>query len=452
MKILPTFVYDYGEYWKSIQRYNTWFIKLRWFAVVGLLVLTIVLRFIQGIQITKLQYFAFLAVDIFIALYNFLFYKINPNEVEQKVQSALGYSLFQMILDLISLSVLIYFTGGIESPLVLFFIFHMILGSLLLPAGIMYSMAFVLISALSALSYMEFIGYIPHQKNIYLYTYSFYKDILFIITALLTNAFVLIVSILLTNKIAVELYMRESQLKRALNDVHSAEESKQKFIMAVVHELKSPIAAASANLDLILSNILGEMNERIREKASRARFRLSESTKMINRILHVSQFRLLNQLHLEEIRLSGIISELLESSSSLLTKKQINAKFDDNENVPINADKVLIEIALSNLINNAIKYTEDNGKIEISVNDDDEIRHVSILDNGIGIPEDEIGRIFEEYYRATNVKKIEGTGTGLSLVKDIINIHNGAIKIKSPSQIGTHGRPGTEFLISLPIK
>ena len=451
MKILPTFVHEYEEYWKSIQRYNAWFIKLRWFAVIGLLILIIALRIAVDAKITLHQYFAFILVDIFIALYNFIFYKICPDQ-EDKIKNALGFSFFQMILDLISLSILIYFTGGIESPLVLFYIFHMILGSLLLPAGIMYAIAGTLITALSVLSYLEFVNYIPHQVNIGLFNYTFYKDTIQIIFLLLLYSITFIVSIIITNRIAVELYSRESQLKRALDDVHSAEISKQKFIMAVVHELKSPISAASANLDLVLSNILGETNERIREKVSRARFRLSESTKMINRILHVSQFRLLNKIHPEEVRIAGIINDILEHSSSLFAKKNIEPKFIDNENKSIKADKVLIEIALSNLIGNAIKYTPENGDIEISVYDEEQMRHINIQDNGIGIPENEIGRIFEEYYRASNTKKIEGTGTGLSLTKEIINVHGGEVYIKSPSQIGSMGKPGTEINIVLPIK
>jgi signal transduction histidine kinase len=452
MKQLFSFAHEYDEFEKSIRNYNAWFIQLRWGFAVGLLCIVLILKILLKLDFTIFQLSAIFAVDIFILFYNYYFYRTKNKSTFLAAKSLLKISFSQILLDLFSLGVLVYFTGGIETPIFLFYIFHMIIGSLLLPRALMYLIAWVLIVNISIFSILEYRNIIPHQSIVGLYHFSLYNDFNFIVAYLITFSFLLMMSITLTNKIVSELYLREAQLKRALDDVHNAEKSKQKFVTAIIHELKTPISAASANLDLILSNILGEMNDLIRDKVKRARFRLNESIKMINGILRVSRFKLLNKIEPEEIRISGIIQDIINSMDSIILRKQINVVYDDNENSPIIADRVLIELAMSNLINNAVKYTHDEGRVEILLFDEDDFRNIEIADNGIGIPEKEIEKIFEEYYRASNSKNIEGTGTGLSLVKEIIEVHNGKISIKSPSRLGTARHPGTECHIMLPLK
>jgi two-component system, OmpR family, sensor histidine kinase BaeS len=194
------------------------------------------------------------------------------------------------------------------------------------------------------------------------------------------------------------------------------------------------------------------MNDLMKEKVKRARFRLGESIKMINGILRVSRFKLLNKLEPEEIRLSEIIQGVIQSLSSLSMQKEIEIVYNDNENTPIIVDKVLIELVISNLLSNALKYSSNKGRVEILLYDEYDWRVIEIADDGVGIPGKEIDKIFEEYYRASNVKSIEGTGTGLSVVKEIIDVHKGKIIIKSPSRLGNVRRPGTEIHITLPLK
>ena len=112
-----------------------------------------------------------------------------------------------------------------------------------------------------------------------------------------------------------------------------------------------------------------------------------------------------------------------------------------------------MELALSNLISNAAKYAINNGNISIILSDNDDSIQLEISDNGIGIPETELSNIFNQFYRASNVDrtKIEGSGMGLSIVKEIIERHGGKIKVQSPSKIGNKNAPGTTFIITLPL-
>lgn len=456
MKILPKSAYQYNEYWKSIIRYNNWFIKLRFIAFVSLINFILAVKFFFKFEIEETQLYSFIIVTGFILFYNILFDINKDLFAKHKSQfTPIHFSLLQIVLDLFSLSILVYFTGGIETPLFMFFIFHMIIGSLILPPSIMYFLASLLIFFFSSFSILEFYNIIPHQNLIGLYRYEVYNDPNYVIGFLVSFSFVVFVSIFLTSKIVHDLYERESQLKLALDDLHSAEESKQKYIIAVVHELKSPISAIISNLELVLGNYLGDVSDKIKDKLFRAKERGDEAITNINSILHVSRFKLLNKIQKNDFSLSKLLSELLskykdQSDRKMLLVKKIN--FSDDH--IIFGDSILLELAFSNIIGNSIKYTPKDGNILLEIEKENQQIKISFIDDGIGIPQNEIQNIFEEYFRASNTKEnlIEGTGTGLSIVKQIIEAHLGSVIVKSPSKIQRQNRPGSSFIISLPIK
>ena len=138
-----------------------------------------------------------------------------------------------------------------------------------------------------------------------------------------------------------------------------------------------------------------------------------------------------------------------------IQSKNINFNLiDDRKNkIKIKGDLLLLEIAFSNLINNAIKYVKENGVIEIKLNSDNENIIISISDNGIGIPRKDLKNIFKDFYRASNIKQksYEGTGLGLSFVKQIIERHNGKIEVHSPFDLGDEKNPGTSFTVTIPF-
>lgn len=457
MKILPRSAYQYNEYWKSIIKYNNWFIKLRFIAFVSLINFIIAVKFFFKFELTESQLYSFIIVTGFILFYNILF-DVNKKSFSIKNQkfTPIHFSLLQIVLDLFSLSILVYFTGGIETPLFMFFIFHMIIGSLLLPASIMYFLAGLMLSFFTIFSGLEYLNIIPHQNLIGLYRYEVYNDPNFVIGFLVSFSFVVFVSIFLTSKIVRDLYERESQLKLALDDLHSAEESKQKYIIAVVHELKSPIASIISSLELVLGNYLGDVPIKIKDKLARTKERGDEAIKNINSILHISRFKLLSNINRSEFNISELINKLVNNYKDQAIRKNIKIDIENisNRKILINADEILLELALSNIIGNSVKYTPKDGNILIEINVSDQYININISDDGIGIPQSELDKIFEEYFRASNTKKynIEGTGTGLNIVKQIIDAHKGIVSVYSPSQLHKTNRPGVIFTIQLPTK
>ena len=149
-----------------------------------------------------------------------------------------------------------------------------------------------------------------------------------------------------------------------------------------------------------------------------------------------------------------ILEIITEKHSGGIKNKNITILQNDRRSYKkiLMADKLLFELALSNIISNAVKYSAVNGKVQIDLSDDENNMIIEISDSGIGIPDAELKSVLGEFYRASNVKRsdFEGSGLGLALVKEVIERHNGSVSINSPSKIGTIENPGTTVVIKLP--
>jgi len=129
----------------------------------------------------------------------------------------------------------------------------------------------------------------------------------------------------------------------------------------------------------------------------------------------------------------------------LTEPKNIKINLDSEAHVFINGDLKQIKTLLINLLDNAIKYNKENGKIDIKISKDQENLIIRISDTGIGIPEKELPYIFDRYFRAIKTKKMIGAGLGLNISKSIIDAHNGRIDVRSKVN------EGTQFEIILPL-
>ncbi len=457
ISLVPSWAHNYDAFWDAIKKRNLWFIKLRYGAVVLLSLFLISSDFMLGVKFTSQQVFALTAINISILLYNISFHiyrrklKTIPGQF-----NPLHFSLLQMILDICALYLLVYFTGTIESPLYMLFIFHMIIGSLILPGSVIYSLAVLIIVSFSALVFFENSNIIIHHTLTGLFAYPIYSDLNYCIAFCVIFAFSIIFSVLLANKIAHQLYRMEQELVESLKKINEAEKDKQKYIISVIHEIKSPLAAVHSYLEIVLDKVIGPLNEKVEEKLRRAKSRSMEAFGLIDNILKISKLRLLDDIKKENININEVIGSLIEKLNDSIKNKNINIElFDTRENKKtLKADKFLIGMIFSNIVGNAIKYIGDEGKIVITLKDDNKNIEITVKDNGIGIPDTEKEKIFNDFYRASNIKSLgyEGAGLGLSAVKQIVNRHNGQITVESPSDIGTKEKPGTSFKIILPYE
>jgi two-component system phosphate regulon sensor histidine kinase PhoR len=225
---------------------------------------------------------------------------------------------------------------------------------------------------------------------------------------------------------------------------------KNDFVSHVSHELKTPLATITAYSEMLCDNE-GDNEETRKEFYSVIRDQAKRLSRLIEDVLNISRIESgLIKVSKESASLTMLIEEQMQMIKSYAEEKNIEVigqkpiVFDQ-----VYVDKDMIRQVIVNLLSNAVKYTPCGGsvKIETEVDENAAVARVRVTDTGIGIPEDEIEHVFDKFYRVdANKNKAEGTGLGLSLVKQIVEkVHNGRVFVTS--QVGT----GSTFGLELPL-
>lgn len=457
ISLVPTWARHYDAFWNAVKYRNLWFIKLRYGAVVMLALLILSGKYLLGISYSDTQQTLLIVITLSVLLYNiFIHWLRRFIKYDADRFNPLHLSIIQMLFDLPALMILVYFTGSIESPLYMFFVFHMIIGSLILPGKVIYTMAAAVVVSFVSIVFGEYTGIITHHSLEGLLRNSVYDDLHFVLAFSVIFVFVIGMSVILTNRMARQLYKIEQNLVDSYEKLKASEAEKQKYTMAVVHEIKTPIAVLHSYLDIILQKFLGPLSTAVEEKLSRAKIRSEEAIQLIENVLKISKLRLGEEISREPVDVKEIISSMVSKYTSMIKSKNIKVSITDDriDKKDINGDKMLLGLAFSNLVGNAVKYVNEDGLVKINIEEKENKIIISISDNGIGIPEKDLENIFKDFYRASNISKKEytGTGLGLSFVKQIIERHGGSIEVKSPSGIGNEKNPGCCFTISLPVE
>jgi signal transduction histidine kinase len=454
--LVPAWANHYEEFWLTIRRRNLWFIKLRYVAVAMLLFFIIFPKYFLGIAFSDSQQTALFIITFSILVYNIIFH-FGRQYLKHDADSfnPLHLSILQMISDLIALMLVVYFTGSVESPLLLFFVIHMIVGSLILPGFVIYTFAVVIVLTFWGITVGEYYSILPHYHVSGFLPFSLHQQFNYVLAINVSFAFLVDMIVLIANRMAKQLYIREQQLLESIDKINSAEKEKQKYISGIVHEIKTPLSAVHSYLDLVLQKFLGPLDEVVEEKLTRARRRSEEAIELINNVLKISKLRIEDSFIKEEVDITPILARAIRSAKvnadakgvKLSIVKHVKGKHK------IEGDPLLIQIALSNIISNAIKYNNMDGVVEIEVDEDKNDLIIIVSDNGVGIPKEEIDKIFNDFFRASNIKRsgVEGSGLGLSVVKQIVERHGGTIDVHSPSNLSTNKYPGTCVKITLPF-
>jgi len=242
------------------------------------------------------------------------------------------------------------------------------------------------------------------------------------------------------NELVLVLLRDESEAQR----VHDV---RRDFVANISHELKTPIGA----LSLLSEAVLGakDDSEAVSRFASRMQIEAKRLTDLVQEIIQLS--RVQDSDPLKEAQLlsaSDIIKEALDQGRTTADSRQITLTFQDSEDGIILGDRDQLTMAIHNLIENAVNYSPLETKVSISTSIENSIITISVADQGIGIPEAEIERIFERFYRVDPARSREtgGTGLGLSIVKHIITKHGGEISVWSSENVGS------TFSVRLPIQ
>jgi len=237
---------------------------------------------------------------------------------------------------------------------------------------------------------------------------------------------------------------------RDITALKEVEEVKSQFVRMVAHELRAPLAAIEGYLNAYLTGVAGKDPQFNRQMLERARLRSKSLIELVNDLL---QFARLESKRAERKKELLDMKEVIESNVELLKNqgdsKDVQFQVDIPDKLPlIEADRAEMDQLMTNLISNAMKYNVKNGKVIVSARPEAHLLHISVADTGIGIEEQCLPCIFDEFYRVRGPKTryTTGTGLGLSIVKRIVESHFGRIEAESTVD------KGTTFTVKLPLR
>ena len=251
-------------------------------------------------------------------------------------------------------------------------------------------------------------------------------------------------------RLAAELVAIAIDNARAYQAVEDLMSERAQSMLETAHNLRAPLGAALSKLDLLRDGYLGEINERQVEHIEQLEERLRTLDQTISELLAIARMRDRSR------EIPDVVVDLVElaSQTERTFRQEAAAKglglevVTESDLPPIPSGASLLESLLENLVSNAIKYTPAGGTVTVEVtrHDDDGVR-IRVEDDGIGIPEAEKGKLFQEFFRASNAKRATraGTGLGLALVKRAVERHNGRIRVESREG------EGTTVIVDLPL-
>jgi len=223
---------------------------------------------------------------------------------------------------------------------------------------------------------------------------------------------------------------------------------KEHFAAVVSHELKSPLGAVQQNLFLLETELSDSLNQEQKERLERMKVKINDLIELIHtwlRVITVDVNKL--QEKFTNVSIEIAISKAIENAQPQAVRKDIEIVSSiETSNVFINGDEGTLVEAIGNILGNAVKFSRINSKIQVQVKDETGFLLISVSDSGVGIAEEDIPFIFEDFYTGNTGEKVErSSGLGLAITRRIIEAHNGTISVES--ELGR----GSTFSLRIPV-
>lgn len=373
-----------------------------------------------------------------------LLYRIPKSDSLKSMRKAKRLIELQILIDMILLTVMLHFSGGPENPFVLFYIFHMIIASILLPVWESYLQASVAIALFGALVFLEYTGRIRHYCLEGLAGHCRYEEPAYLGAKVFVSAITFYLVVYMTSYIAVRL-RRAEQAQRQVNELlREKDRIKDEYVAHLTHDIKGHLAAIQSCLGVAVT---GEINGQPADFVDRAYRRTQKLTSFVRMLLKLTRLRLDGTVGGDIFSMGDAVRGAIETVRSQAQEKSIELECQIEQMGDfVCGHRASMEEAVMNLLLNAIKYTPPQGEVAVTMKALAAQTLVEISDTGIGVPEAERDRIFDEFFRASNAKRLEpkGTGLGLSLARQVIELHGGTVSLST-----AEGR-GTTFRILVP--
>ncbi|MCD8231913.1 MAG: cell wall metabolism sensor histidine kinase WalK [Clostridiales bacterium] len=244
-----------------------------------------------------------------------------------------------------------------------------------------------------------------------------------------------------------ETEMISSACADMLKRLQILDQSRQEFVSNVSHELKTPLTSMKVLADSLIMQECAPV-EVYREFMADIGAEIDRENQIINDLLSlVKMDRTSPDLNIEQANLNDLLELIMKRLRPIARKQNVDLVLESIRPVTADIDEVKLTLALSNLIENAIKYNRPEGWVHVTLDADHQSFTVRVEDNGIGIPEDSLDRIFERFYRVdkSHSNEIGGTGLGLAITRNAVILHRGSINVESvPGE-------GTVFTVRIPL-
>ena len=225
------------------------------------------------------------------------------------------------------------------------------------------------------------------------------------------------------------------------------DESRSEFVSNVSHELKTPMTSMKVLADSLVGQ-QGVPEDLYQEFMRDITAEIDRENRIITDLLTLVKMDKKNaDLQIQHMSINQLLEDILKRLRPIADKRNIDLILDSFRPVEADVDELKFTSAISNLVENAIKYNVDDGWVRVSLDADHKFFYVKIMDSGQGIPEESLDYIFERFYRVdkSHSSEIDGTGLGLAIAKSAVLVHKGAIKVSS--EVGV----GTTFSVRIPL-
>ena len=249
----------------------------------------------------------------------------------------------------------------------------------------------------------------------------------------------------------VDTFTETKQLSEAFNKMLGRlkllDESREEFVSNVSHELKTPMTSMKVLADSLLEmkEAPVEMYQEFMQDIAKE---IDRENQIITDLLSLVKMDKTGQnINIQTVNINDLLEQTLKRLRPIAEKKNVEMVMESFRPVTAEIDEMKFTLAISNLVENAIKYNHDNGWVHVSLNADHKYFYIKVEDSGIGIPEADQPHIFERFYRVdkSHSREIGGTGLGLAIARNAVIAHRGAIKVYS------NEGEGTTFTVRIPL-
>jgi signal transduction histidine kinase len=444
------------------------FVTMRWITVAGIIIAALVASMAVKISFPTLPVYSIAAI---IALYNLALLwqlrSLGAKRTDSIIQMARRFGDIHLFLDLIALTALLHFTGGIENPFIFYFVLHITAASISLHYRVVYLLATSALLMVGLLVGLEYAGVIPHINLEGFAEPTLYREGSYILAILVVLATLVFAAAYMVTAISGELRKRQRQvmrlredlieektgeLERASREITKLEEEKNRFLNFLgiaAHDLKAPLTAIQGFLWVMLGGYAGKLTDKQKNMLERSSLRIKELLNLISDLLDIPRIET-GQIvqEMKQASLRQVIKHSCDDMRNQAKEKGITLKVELPESLPkVYGSAPRLQQVITNLLDNAIRYTPE-GSVAIRVKEEKNHLLVEVMDTGIGIPAEDLPQVFNDFFRASNVDA-KGTGLGLSISKRIVEAHGGKIWIESPCPETNNG---SKFAFTLPKK